>query len=83
MESTHRYMPEQLISRVESCTQWNTLPSLELNGRYFHLYTQEALELAAHIVAWYHNDYVSTEPENDFWNEETQEMEENSQNDET
>lgn len=77
MQSTCRYMPEQLVSSVQRCTQWNTVPSLELNGRFFQLHTQNELELAAAIVAYYHNDYVSTAPETDFWNEETEQMEEN------
>ena len=70
MSSTQRYYPETLINMANEHRTWNTDVKIELNGKYFPLNTPEELELAAQLVAWYHNDYVSTAPEDDYFEED-------------
>jgi hypothetical protein len=48
---------------------------LYIDGKTFPLEDISHLELASEIVACYHNEVFSTQPPDDGWDRETQEME--------
>lgn len=76
MFSTKRYRWETLLDIAERYQNINQQITLELGTSFFRLHTLQELILACKLVASYHNEYVSTAPEEDGWYEETEQMEE-------
>lgn len=75
MSSTSKYYPEHLINMAEQYMRINQQITLEVGRYHFPLNSSEELALAANIVAFYHNQYVTVNPDDDNWYREPEEPE--------
>jgi hypothetical protein len=71
MSSTKRYYAETLINEAHARLNIHQAITLKVGDEIFRLATDSEIMLAAQIVASYHNQYVSTAPPDDGWEEET------------
>jgi len=76
MSSTKRYRWESLVDVAEGYIRINQQITVEFGTEFFRVNTPDELVLVCKLVASYHNQCVSTAPEDDGWFEETEQMEE-------
>jgi len=70
MSSTSRYYHEHLVNAIKRYANMNQQVTVQVGSMYFKINSPEELELAAKLVASYHNQYVSTVPcESEFYRE--------------
>lgn len=75
MSSTSRYYPEHILNEADKHIRINQNITVKVGSEYFALDTREEIELAAKLVASYHNQYVCTASLDEGYYREAEEIE--------
>lgn len=76
MSSTKRYYPETIMNEAKSRKVLKQAISLKVGDEIHPLQSESDTALASWVVAVYHNQYVTSAPDDDGWEQETKEIEE-------
>jgi hypothetical protein len=75
MSATKKYYSETLLNEAFARRNIKQTISLKVGDEIFPLCTDEEIVIASKAVASYHNQYVSSAPEDDGWEEDTNRIE--------
>ena len=75
LSSTERYFPEHLLNLAGPLGHSRYPIYLKVCNTYLPIRNKTELDLAAQIVATFHNEHVTSAPFEDHWHAETEAME--------